>query len=322
MNKDIRIVFMGTPEFAVPSLDILFQNGYNIVGVITVPDKPAGRGKKLKYSAVKQYSLKHNLNILQPTNLKDKGFIRQLHSLRADLQIVAAFRILPKVIWAMPEMGTFNLHASILPQYRGAAPMNWAVINGESETGVTTFFLDDNIDTGKIIFSEKTIISPDETVGELHDKLKHLGANLVLKTVKAIQKGNYTLTNQSSDNIKNKSIKTAPKLFKKDCKIKWDKNINDIYNFIRGLSPYPAAHTELIDPGGKRYYVKIFKTSKEESNHKLKVKQIITDSKNDLCIAVNRGFIHINEIQLSGKKRMNIKNFLRGFSINNDWKII
>ena len=311
---------MGTPEFAVASLDKLYKNGYNIVGVVTTPDKPAGRGKKIHQSAVKTYAVEHNIRLLQPFNLKDKNFIKQLQLLKADLYVVVAFRILPDIVWQIPALGTFNLHASLLPQYRGAAPMNRAIINGEKETGVTTFFIDHDIDTGKIIFSEKTSISPDETVGELHDRLMKLGADLVLKTVKVIYKGNYQLIDQSLFN-NNIHHRKAPKLFKEDCIINWNKNINEIHNFIRGLSPYPAANTQFISPDNKNYYVKIFKTSKKKSSHNLKTGQICSDGKNFLNIAVSDGFILLHEIQLSGKKKMNINNFLRGFRINNMWNI-
>ena len=262
--KDLRILFMGTPEFAVASLNILVENNYSIVGVITAPDKPAGRGKKLRQSAIKEYALEHNLNILQPTNLKNPEFISQLKALQADLQIVVAFRMLPEIIWAMPELGTFNLHASLLPQYRGAAPINWAIINGENKTGVTTFFLDKEIDTGHIISSESTDILTTETAGDIHDRLMGLGSQLVLKTTQAISKGEIKTTSQKEILTSETKIKHAPKLNKENCRINWDDNGENIYNLIRGLSPYPAAYTFLCKRD-KKLNLKIFNSRYESS---------------------------------------------------------
>lgn len=320
MNKDLRIVFMGTPEFALPSLDILVANGYNIVGVVTVPDKPAGRGLQIHQSPVKQYAVKKGLKVLQPEKLKDEIFLKQLHELNANLQIVVAFRMLPEVVWQMPELGTFNLHASLLPRYRGAAPVNRAIINGEKETGVTTFFLQHEIDTGKIIFRERTDIGEDETAGELHDKLMTIGAELVLKTVKAIETGNYKQTEQSSFLEENEILKEAPKIVKDDCKINWDKNVTEIHHFIRGLSPYPAAWTELVSPEGKMVPVKIFKIKKEITTHAYPPGTVQSDAKHFMKVAAKDGFINILELQLAGKKRMGAAELLRGFPLKGPWK--
>ncbi len=312
---------MGTPEFAVESLDILLQNNYTIAAVITVPDKPAGRGQQVQESAVKKYALEKGLNILQPDKLKDENFIRQLKELKADLQIVVAFRMLPEIIWNMPPLGTINLHGSLLPQYRGAAPINRAVLNGEKETGVTTFLLQQEIDTGKIIFQEKTPIAENETAGEIHDRLMHIGAQLILKTVKAIEKGDYPQIDQSTLIAPGTYINSAPKIFKEDCRIDWNKSLDKIHNMIRGLSPYPTAFAELVSPEGKIIALKIFISKKEIAPHDLPLASIITDSKSYLKIAVKGGYIDINELQLAGKKRMNVIDFLRGFQINNVWKI-
>ena len=319
---DLRIIFMGTPEFAVESLDILVKNNYNIVAVITVPDKPAGRGQLLQQSAVKKYAIEKGLTILQPEKLKDENFLGQLRALKADLQIVVAFRMLPEVVWQMPRLGTFNLHGSLLPQYRGAAPINWAVINGEKETGVSTFFLQHEIDTGKIIFREKIQIHENNTAGEIHDKLMVIGAQLVLKTVQAIEQNNYPQTDQAELIAKGEKEKHAPKIFKDDCKINWNKNVTDIHNFIRGLSPYPAAFSILVAPDEKSHPLKIFRTEKEIITHSYPLNSVITDSKTYLKIALNDGLISIIDLQLAGKKRMPVTEFLRGFPMNNNWKII
>jgi len=324
MKDGKKIVFMGTPDFAVPSLDILVKNGYNIAGVITAPDKPAGRGRKISYSPVKKYALSNNLLVLQPQNLKDENFINRLKSLKPDIQVVIAFRMLPKAVWEIPPLGTFNLHASLLPQYRGAAPINWAVINGEKETGVTTFFIKEEIDTGKIILSEKVEITPNETAGELHDKLMMIGANLVLLTVDSIINNKYSLTNQSELTVEAASLKKAPKIFKEDCRIDWTKSVNEIYNFIRGLSPYPGAFTELVSPNHKTLLLKIYRAEKTETckediikDKDLSPGKIQTDGKGYLKISCKNGFINITEIQQEGKRMMKIEEFLRGFSINN-----
>jgi len=331
--SDLRIVFMGTPEFAVASLDILVQNGYNIVGVVTVPDKPAGRGQQLQESAVKKYAREKGLHILQPEKLKAPEFIEQLSALKADLQIVVAFRMLPVIVWSMPRLGTFNLHGSLLPQYRGAAPINWAVMNGDKETGVSTFFLQHEIDTGKIIFREKTPITENETAGEIHDRLMVIGASLVLKTVQAIESGNYPQTDQSELIANGEQERHAPKIFKEDCRIRWDKTLEEIHNMIRGLSPYPAAYCALTAPPepagyqevpktGQEYSLKIFRTEKEFTIHHHPVGSIDTDLKSYIKVAVKDGFIHILELQLAGKKRMSVPEFLRGFQINNGWKVL
>jgi methionyl-tRNA formyltransferase len=312
---------MGTPEFAVASLDILVQNNYNIVGVITVPDKPAGRGQQLQQSAVKKYALEKGLKILQPEKLKAEDFLNALRSLKADLQIVVAFRMLPEVVWNMPRLGTFNLHGSLLPQYRGAAPINWAVINGDKETGVSTFFLQHEIDTGKIIFREKISIGDNETAGEIHDRLMIIGASLVLKTVKAIEDNNYPQTDQSELIAKGEKEKHAPKIFKEDCRINWNKPMKEIHDHIRGLSPYPAAFTELIAPDDKAYSLKIFKTETEQSQHKETIGSIHTDSKTYIKVAVAGGFIQITDLQLAGKKRLAVTELLRGFPLNNHWRV-
>jgi methionyl-tRNA formyltransferase len=317
----MRIVFMGTPDFAVTSLDILIKNNYNVVGVITAADKPAGRGQQLQQSAVKQYALQQGLTILQPEKLKEEQFLRQLTDLKADLQIVVAFRMLPEVVWNMPRLGTFNLHGSLLPQYRGAAPINRAVMNGEKETGVSTFFLQQEIDTGKIIFQEKTPIGENETAGAVHDRLMIIGADLVLKTVQAIEHKDYPQIDQSEFIHANEEIKNAPKIFKEDCKIDWLKTMDEIHNHIRGLSPYPAAFTTFIAPTGQLYPVKFFISRKEKDTVLEPIKSILTDSKNQLKIAVNGGYIIVEELQLAGKKKMGIQEFLRGFMITNEWRV-
>jgi methionyl-tRNA formyltransferase len=313
MKKELRIVFMGTPDFAVESLKVLVENNYNVVGVITAPDKPAGRGQKLNESAVKKYAVANNLKVLQPTNLKSEEFISELKALNANLQIVVAFRMLPEVVWNMPEIGTFNLHASLLPQYRGAAPINWAIINGEKETGVSTFFLQHKIDTGDIIAQQKVTIGENETAGELHDKLMLIGKDLVLKTVQDIESKNITTQPQNE----NQELKEAFKIFKPFCKIDWAKPINEIHNHIRGLSPYPTAFTEFKNKEtGDMISCKVFKTSKEIETHNHENGTII-QSKSEIKIAVNGGYVHLLEIQLAGKKRMEIKAVLNGFDFSN-----
>ncbi len=312
MKNKLRIVFMGTPDFAVESLKILIENKYNVVGVITAPDKPAGRGQKLQESAVKQFALHHHLTILQPTNLKSEDFIAELKALNANLQIVVAFRMLPEAVWNMPEYGTFNLHASLLPQYRGAAPINWAIINGEKETGVTTFFLQHKIDTGDVIEQKKVTIGENETAGELHDKLMHIGGELVLKTVQAIENSSITTTPQKN----NQTLKEAFKIFKPDCKIDWNQPIDIIHNKIRGLSPYPTAWAELKNKENNTILsLKIFKTIKLIGTHQQTVGTIST-TKNSILIAVNGGFIQLLELQLEGKKRMDAIALLNGFNFN------
>ncbi|TCS87751.1 methionyl-tRNA formyltransferase [Anseongella ginsenosidimutans] len=308
----MRIVFMGTPEFAVPSLSILHENGYEIAAVVTAPDKPAGRGRQLRTSAVKDFALQQGITVLQPEKLKDPAFIARLKSLEADLFIVVAFRMLPEVIWQMPPLGTFNLHASLLPQYRGAAPINRAVMNGEKETGLTTFFLQQEIDTGHVLLQEKISIDENETAGELHDRLMETGARLVLQTVKAIEDGQAPSVPQDTliraEEHAGRVLKEAPKLFKEDCRINWNNSLETTHNFIRGLSPYPTAFTEL---GGKS--LKIFKSSMEKTEHTEPPGKFLSDDKTFLKVAVPGGFIHLEELQLEGKKRMEVREFLKGY---------
>ena len=306
---------MGTPEFAVASLDILIQNHYNVVGVVTVPDKPAGRGQQLQQSAVKKYALEKGLNILQPEKLKDEAFVNELKALNADLQIVVAFRMLPEIVWNMPPLGTYNLHGSLLPKYRGAAPINWAIINGETESGVTSFKLKHEIDTGNMLFQAKAPISKTTTAGELHDTLMQLGAETILKTVKAIESGQYELKPQDDT----QSIH-APKLFKETCKINWNEPAEKIYNLIRGLSPYPAAFTEFTDKNGQAIAVKIYKTDMEETEHSSIAGTISSDGKSFLKVSCSNGFIDIKELQMAGKKRMSVEEFLRGFKLYPEFK--
>jgi len=310
-GKDLRIVFMGTPEFAVASLKALLVNGYNVVGVVTAPDRPSGRGQKLHQSDVKQYAVSCGLPVLQPEKLKDENFLEALKSLNHDIQIIVAFRMLPEVVWKMPPMGTFNLHGSLLPHYRGAAPLNWAIINGDHETGVTTFLLKQEIDTGNILFQEKVQIGPDETIGELHDALMDIGANLVIKTIEALAEGNVSPLAQDIMAIDQERLH-APKIFKENCMIDWSKPGISINNLIRGLSPYPAAWTNFQNSGIETG-VKIFKATFEQASHQCKPGEIQTDNKKYLKIACADGFLHILDLQLAGKKRMEIAEFLRGF---------
>jgi len=312
--KQIRIVFMGTPGFAVASLKVLVENGYNVVGVVTAPDKPAGRGKKMTEPAVKKYAVENGLKILQPEKLKNPEFLSELKKLDVDLQVVVAFRMLPEVVWAMPRLGTFNLHGSLLPQYRGAAPLNWAIINGEKETGVTTFLLDHQIDTGKILFKESTPIGENETAGDVHDRLMDIGANLVLKTVDAIASGNINPVGQDGLIAGEKELKHAPKIYKDDCRIDWRKDAGTIRNFIRGLSPFPAAWAILENKGtGVKASLKIFFAEKETGSNLPAPGTVCSDGKNYLKIACRDGWLKITDLQLEGKKRMKIGEFLRGF---------
>jgi methionyl-tRNA formyltransferase len=304
---------MGTPDFAVESLRCLVEGGYNIVGVITMPDKPAGRGHKLQYSPVKQYALDHNLTLLQPERLKDEAFIRQLRDLRADLQIVVAFRMLPEVVWSMPRFGTFNLHASLLPQYRGAAPINWAVINGDTETGITTFFLKHEIDTGEVIQQERVPIADTDNVGDVHDKLMTLGGRLVVETVDAIIAGTVRSIPQEQMSAPDEELRPAPKIFKETCHIDWSQPAKRVYDFVRGLSPYPAAWTQLRNASGEEVVVKVFETEKLPALHSHPVGTQLTDGKHYLRIAVPDGYIGIKSLQLPGKKRLAIEELLRGY---------
>ncbi len=314
--RDLRIVFMGTPDFAVTILKTLVDKEYNIVGVITAPDKPAGRGRKLNESAVKVYANSQNLNIMQPTNLKDSLFNEELKSLNANLQIVVAFRMLPKIVWQMPEYGTFNLHASLLPNYRGAAPINWAIINGETKTGVSTFFIDEKIDTGEMILQEEIEIGKNENVGSLHDKLMILGSDLVIRTVDLIKKGKVETTPQ----LENSKIKTAYKLNKENCKIDWSKSIDSIHNLIRGLNPYPAAWSILYN-NEEELAIKIYNTEKIIESHSYSIGKVIA-SKKEMKVVVKEGFIKVLDIKLPGKRTMDIKSLLNGYNFENDAKML
>ncbi|MEO8768857.1 MAG: methionyl-tRNA formyltransferase [Ferruginibacter sp.] len=322
-KKAFRIVFMGTPEFAVASLDKLVQSGYDIVGVITAPDKPGGRGMELQQSAVKKYAVEHNLNVLQPEKLKNPEFLDRLRSLKADLQVVVAFRMLPEIVWNMPPKGTINVHGSLLPQYRGAAPINWAIINGEKFTGVTTFKLQHEIDTGDILLQESFPIEEDDDAGIVHDTMKELGAALLLKTIRGIETGNLTekpqdqkseIRNQTSENpnltsdIIHHTLLHAPKIFTETCNIDWQKTNTQVYNLIRGLSPYPAAFTNFQDKK-----LKIFKAKKINSNPSISAGEFESDQKTYLRFASRDGYIDVTELQLEGKKKMNVEDFLRGY---------
>ncbi len=317
-KSQLRIVYMGTPDFAVAPLKKLIEEDYNIVGVVTNPDKPAGRGQKVKESPVKIYARKKNLTILQPEKFKDKQFLRDLKNLHADLQIVVAFRMLPEIVWSMPPKGTFNLHASLLPDYRGAAPINHAIINGEEKTGVTTFFLTQEIDTGNIILQKEIPVYENDTAGDLHDRLMITGADLVAKTVDAILSDSYHLKKQNELITPNQTLKTAPKIFKNDCIINWNDSVNNIHNFIRGLSPYPGAWTEL-SKNNQSIQLKIFESQKVPVSHQFSPGEIITDSKTYIKVACNNGMINITQLQQSGKKRLKTTDFLRGFPKISEW---
>ncbi len=310
----MKIVFMGTPDFAVPVLDALVQAGYNVAAVVTVPDKPAGRGKKLRASPVKEYALKNNLKLLQPEKLRDEHFVNTLKSLNPDIQVVVAFRMLPKVVWEIPPHGTFNLHASLLPQYRGAAPINHAIINGETETGLTTFFIDDKIDTGNIILQKKIPIAPDDDFLTLHDKMMMEGAALVLETLELIIQGDFKTIHQNLLLKPNEALKPAPRIFKEDCRIDWNRPAGQIYNFVRGLSPWPVAFTNLKDDEGNVFYVKIFKVSPVTMHHRNLPGTAETDNKTYLRIYCTDGLLEVEELQMAGKRKMTIKELLRGFS--------
>lgn len=312
-KKDLRIVYMGTPEFAVESLKRLVEGGYNIVGVITMPDKPMGRhGSVLQPSPVKQYAVSQGLKVLQPEKLKNEEFVAELRSLNADLQIVVAFRMLPEVVWSMPRLGTFNLHASLLPQYRGAAPINWALINGDTETGITTFFLKHEIDTGEIIDQVRVPIADTDNVEVVYERLMRLGGDLVLKTVDAILEGSVkTIPQEELAQVG--ELRPAPKIFKETCRIDWTIGVKRIYDFVRGLSPYPAAWTELYQEGADPIMLKIFETEKLFCEHSLAPGTIVTDCKTYFKIASSDGYVNVLSLQLAGKKRMEINDFLRGY---------
>ena len=312
---------MGTPEFAVPTLDLLVREGYDVAAVVTVPDKPAGRGQQQKQSAVKKYALDHGLKILQPSNLKDPNWISELVSLNANLQVVVAFRMLPEAVWQMPSLGTFNLHASLLPQYRGAAPINWAVINGEEETGLTTFFLQHEIDTGSVLFQEKISISPDETAGELHDRMMLAGAALVQKTLRSIEDGNYTLKPQA-EMLPGSPLKPAPKLTKETGRLRKELSGKQAYNLVRGLSPYPAAVAEIQEDVTNRILsFKVFKASYAPEAEEHQPGEVQSDGKTFLKIFFNDGSLLLNEIQAAGKSRMPVKDFLNGFKFSGKWSL-
>ena len=319
-KEDLRIVYMGTPDFAVESLRCLVEGGYNVVGVITMPDKPAGRGHKLQFSPVKQYALEHSLPLLQPEKLKDEAFVEALREWKADLQIVVAFRMLPEVVWNMPRLGTFNLHASLLPQYRGAAPINWAVINGDTETGITTFFLRHEIDTGEVIQQVRIPIADTDDVGIVHDKLMMLGGKLVTETVDAILNDAVKPIPQEEMAVVGE-LRPAPKIFKDNCRIDWNQPVKRIYDFIRGLSPYPAAWSELVQPDGETVVMKIFETEKIIQSHQLTPGTLLTDGKTYIHVAAADGIIGIRALQLPGKKRLKTDELLRGFRLTEEFRV-
>lgn len=319
-KEELRIVFMGTPDFAVESLRCLVEGGYNVVGVVTMPDKAVGRHQSERTaSPVKQYAAAQGMPVLQPEKLKDPAFLDELRALRADLQIVVAFRMLPEAVWAMPRLGTFNLHASLLPQYRGAAPINWAVINGETETGVTTFFLRHAIDTGDIIRQVRTPIADTDTAGDVHDRLMHIGGRLVVETVDSILDGTATAVPQSSVDAP-AELQPAPKIFKDTCRIDWSRGVKAVYDFVRGLSPYPAAWTELHN-GEKTLTLKIFATEKHFCTPSSAVGEVECDGQELFKIATTDGYLTVTELQLAGKRRMNVKDFLRGFHVADDCRV-
>lgn len=320
MNERLSVIFMGTPEFAVASLDALVKSRHKILAVVTVPDKPASRGLKLQQSAVKEYALKNNLPVLQPEKLRSEEFIYKLKELNPDLIVVVAFRMLPETVWKLPKMGSINLHASLLPQYRGAAPINWAIINGEKETGVTTFFINQVIDNGDILLQEKVAITEGDTAGTIHNKLMSIGSALLVKTVNAI--ADKTTERSRQQNISKDLLKPAPKIFREDCRINWNNKAEQVHNFIRGLSPYPAAWTEIINPEGKKLVMKIFRSAVSNEINLLPGKLLI---KNNTCIYIGcgDGAIEVKEVQLEGKKAMPVADFLRGFKLEEEgWKII
>ena len=320
MENKIRIAYFGTPEFAASQLEAILVAGYEVAVVVTMPDKPAGRGRKIQYSEVKKTALEHGLPLLQPEKLKDPSFLEQLASFQANLFIVVAFRMLPAVVWQMPTLGTFNLHASLLPQYRGAAPINFAIINGETETGLTTFFLNEEIDKGEVIMRERIGIRPDETAGELHDELMTLGNKVTVETIRRIDKGEVTTQTQEtlSDN---EPLKPAPKITKEFCTIDWKQDCQTVYNHIRGLSPYPAARTTLVSENDETIDLKVFASEIEPCRPELPVGTVVTDNKKTLKVTLMDGFIHLTMLQQAGKKAMPIEDFLRGTQLTGKWKI-
>ena len=319
MEKNISIAYFGTPEFAASQLEAILKAGYKVSVVVTMPDKPAGRGRKIQYSDVKKTALEHNLPLLQPEKLKDPAFLEQLASYQANLFIVVAFRMLPAVVWQMPELGTFNLHASLLPQYRGAAPINFAIINGETETGLTTFFLNEEIDKGAVIMREHVAIRPDETAGELHDELMLLGNATVVETIRKIENGTATALPQD-ELAENQTLKPAPKITKEFCNVDWSLDCQTVYNHIRGLSPYPAAHTRLQSDSGESIDLKLYAAEIERCTPQTEAGTVVTDNKNYLKIALKDGFVHLTQVQQAGKKAMPVTDFLRGTQLNGAWK--
>jgi methionyl-tRNA formyltransferase len=313
-SKNPRIVFMGTPDLAAWVLQAIINDHYPVAAVVTAPDRPAGRGRKIQQSPVKQLALAENIPVLQPENLKSPDFINQLQTLKPDIQVVVAFRMLPEAVWSMPPKGTFNLHASLLPDYRGAAPINWAIINGEKETGVTTFLIDHKIDTGNILLRKKIDVSKYETAGSLHEKIKTTGASLVLQTIKALTAGSLTTTNQNTLISHPDNLNKAPKIFKEDCRINWNKSCEQIVNLIHGLSPQPGAFTHIKLPDDEDLLVKIFITRPEKETHHYKTGTLITDNKNHIRFAASDGFVNVLELQIPGKRRMHAEELLRGFN--------
>ena len=323
LNKEaFNIVFMGTPEFAVPSLKAIIDAGYSVPAVITAPDKPSGRGKKLAPSAVKIFAEEQGIKVLQPVKLKDPQFLKELRALNPHLQVVVAFRMLPQLVWDLPPYGTINLHASLLPQYRGAAPINHAIINGENKTGLTTFILDQEIDTGKIILQKELDIGKSETAGELHDRMMVAGADILLRTIEQIRLDQIKPLNQDELASAAGELKPAPKIFKEHCLIDWNKPGQDIFNLVRGLSPFPTAYSFLDSPDGNQYMIKIYSTEFEPDMKSDSVGSVATDGKTFLKVAVPDGYIFLKEIQLAGKKRLSIENFLRGFHPEGNWKFV
>jgi methionyl-tRNA formyltransferase len=319
MNRKLRIVYMGTPEFAVEPLHAILEAGYEVAAVITAPDKPSGRGQKLHASPVKEYAISHKLPVLQPVNLKNPEFISELKTFKANLQVVVAFRMLPEIVWQMPEYGTLNLHASLLPQYRGAAPINHAIINGESETGITTFFIEKEIDTGNIILAQKLPILPSDDAGTLHDRMMLSGGKLMVETLKMIETGNIKTQSQSNFIVSDKFITPAPKIFKNDCRIDWNKPCESIHNLVRGLSPFPGAFSILISDNNEPKQVKIYKTSCLAEKSELLPGTIITDNKKFLSVVTGDGILRIETLQFEGRKRMNADEYLRGFRLENNF---
>ncbi len=318
-NRDFRIVFMGTPDFATASLKALLDAGYHVAGVITAPDKPAGRGKKFRQSAVKKFALEQGLKVLQPPRLKNPEFLEELKAIEADLQVVVAFRMLPEQVWDMPPMGTINLHASLLPQYRGAAPIHHAIINGEKETGLTTFLLQKEIDTGNILLQKRLEIGTEETVGELHDRMMIAGGRLLIDTIERLRKGEISPIDQHQLIQTGTVLKPAPKIFKEDCRIRWNNDLNTVHNFIRGLSPIPGAFSMLISPKGETVAVKIFRASREKNDEQLHPGTFLTDGKSYIKVATVGGFMQLHELQLAGKKRLQTAELLRGFALSDEW---